>query len=92
MSVTNIKETSGSEHQKVWSLLPWYVNHSLESVEHEFVESHVKACIACRIELNKQQQMFEKMQQTDYLQQVSMVSFAKLKERIGEQSKPKKTL
>lgn len=78
MSFTNIKDTSNSEHQKVWHLLPWYINHSLDPAEHEYVKSHVKTCTACRIELNQQQHLYEKMQQSNHLQQVSQVSFTQL--------------
>ena len=92
MSFINIKDTSSSEHQKVWSILPWYINHSLDLAEHEFVKSHVKTCITCRNELNQQHKLFEKMQQSDHLQQVSQVSFTQLKKRMVEQPEPKKIL
>lgn len=92
MSCKNIIDISNKEHIKVWHLLPWYVNHSLDPVEHECVKNHVKTCIACRIELNQQQQLFEEMQQTDHLRQVSQVSFAQLKKRMEEQPEHKKVL
>ena len=85
MLSSNITVPSSSEHQKVWDLLPWYVNHSLDSVEQDIVNKHVKTCITCRIELNQQQQVLAKIQQTDLLQQVSQVSFAQLRKRIEEQ-------
>ncbi len=87
MLSSNIRAPNNSEHQKVWDLLPWYINHSLDSAEQDVVKKHIKTCITCRIELNQQQQVFEKMQQTDLLQQVSQVSFAQLKKRIEEQPK-----
>jgi len=87
MALTDIKITSKSEHQEVWNLLPWYVNHSLDPAEQDFVRKHVKTCVTCRIEINQQQQLFEKMQQPDLLQQMSQVSFAQLKKRMQEQSK-----
>lgn len=74
-----------SEHQKVWDLLPWYINNTLDSVEQARVRNHVKFCITCRIELNQQQQLVEKMQQIDLLEQVSQVSFAQLKIKIEKQ-------
>ncbi len=101
MSFANIKDASKSEHQKVWNLLPWYVNHSLDPAEHDVVKKHIKTCITCRIELNQQQKLFENIQQADLLQQVSQVSFAQLKKRMEEQpkscafaehSKPRKAL
>lgn len=88
MSFTNIKVTSKNEHQKVWNLLPWYINHSLDPVEQDIVRKHVETCITCRIELNQQQRLFGKIQQIDLLQQVSQVSFARLKKRMEDQSKP----
>ncbi|AEJ03020.1 hypothetical protein Nit79A3_3288 [Nitrosomonas sp. Is79A3] len=87
MALTDIKITSKSEHQEVWNLLPWYVNHTLEPAEQYFVRKHVKTCVTCRIEINQQQQLLEKIQQPDLLQQVSQVSFAQLKKRVREQSR-----
>ena len=87
MLSSNITVSSNSEHQKVWDLLPWYVNHSLDPAEQDIVNKHVKTCITCRIELNQQQQVLAKIQQTDLLQQVSQVSFAQLKRKIEEQPK-----
>ncbi|NBQ68063.1 MAG: zf-HC2 domain-containing protein [Nitrosomonadaceae bacterium] len=86
MSSTMINVTGKNEHQKVWNLLPWYVNHSLEAAEKDRVRNHVRMCIACRIELQQQQQLFEEMQQTDLLRQVSQAAFAQLRKRIEQQS------
>lgn len=86
MSSTMINTTGKNEHQKVWNLLPWYVNHSLDAVEKDRVRNHIRTCIACRIELQQQQQLFEEMQQTDLLRQVSQAAFAQLRKRIERQS------
>lgn len=86
MSSTMINVTGKNEHRKVWNLLPWYVNHSLDAVEKDRVRNHVRTCIACRIELQQQQQLFEEMQQMDLLRQVSQASFAQLRKRIERQS------
>lgn len=86
MSSTTINVMGKNEHQKVWNLLPWYVNHSLDAVEKDRVRNHVRSCIACRIELQQQQQLFEEMQQTDLLRQVSQAAFAQLRKRIERQS------
>jgi hypothetical protein len=37
-------------HQRVWELLPWYVNGSLEQRERERVETHLAACLRCQEE------------------------------------------
>ncbi|MBP6366399.1 MAG: zf-HC2 domain-containing protein [Nitrosomonas sp.] len=76
---------SNNEHQKVWSLLPWSVNQSLDPVEQAIVNRHVKTCITCRIELNQQQQVFENIRHTDLLQQISHASFTRLQKRIEKQ-------
>lgn len=80
----NTKFSSKTEHQKVWDLLPWYINRTLDSAEKETVHNHVRTCIACRIELNQQQLIFEKMTQPDWVRQVSQVSFNQLKNRIAK--------
>lgn len=90
MTHTDFKITNKSEHQEVWNLLPWYINRSLDPVEQDFVKEHVKTCVACRIEINQQQQLFEKLQQPDLLQQVSQASFAQLRKRMQGQSKPRR--
>ncbi|HET9209204.1 MAG TPA: zf-HC2 domain-containing protein, partial [Thermoanaerobaculia bacterium] len=37
-------------HQRVWELLPWYVNGSLAERERERVETHLAACLRCQEE------------------------------------------
>jgi hypothetical protein len=80
----NIKHKT--EHQEVWELLPWYINRSLNAIEENRVKTHAKDCIACKIELNQQYQIVEKMQQDTFLQQTAQISFSKLKQRIENQS------
>ena len=38
-------------HQRVWELLPWYVNGSLAQPERERVEAHLTACRRCQEEV-----------------------------------------
>ncbi|MBL8496310.1 zf-HC2 domain-containing protein [Nitrosomonas sp. JL21] len=85
MFSSNDEISTRSEHQKVWNLLPWYINNTLDPVEQASVRHHVKFCITCRIELDQQQQLVERMQQIDLLEQVSQVSFAQLKMKIEKQ-------
>ena len=44
-------------HARAFELLPWLVNGSLTGAERDAVESHVRACIACRRELKQQQRL-----------------------------------
>lgn len=37
-------------HQRIWDLLPWYVNGTLPSEERRAVEDHLAACPRCREE------------------------------------------
>ncbi len=78
------KFSSGTEHQKVWDLLPWYINRTLDTTEREIVHVHVKTCIACRIELNQQQLIYERIPQLGSTRQLSQVSFNQLKNRIAK--------
>lgn len=37
-------------HERVWSLLPWYVNGTLPHRERERVEEHLETCLRCQEE------------------------------------------
>ncbi len=88
MTITTTQAVTESEHERVWNLLPWYINRSLDSTELTQAKNHIRSCVACRIELRQQQQLFDKIQQTELLQQVSQVSFAKLKNQIKAVPEP----
>jgi anti-sigma factor RsiW len=38
-------------HQRIWEVLPWYVNGSLAQPERERVEAHLAACRSCQEEV-----------------------------------------
>lgn len=88
MISTNNGRSPLNEHRQVWELLPWYINNTLDPIEQSYVRNHLKFCITCRIELNQQQQLVEKMQEIDLLEQISQVSFAQLKTKIEKQPSP----
>ena len=44
-------QSGGKGHQKVWEILPWYVNGTLEGDEHEFVARHLLRCQSCADEV-----------------------------------------
>lgn len=93
MSWTDNNQTKHkSEHQQIWELLPWYINHSLNTIEENRAKTHVQHCIACKIELQQQQQIFDKMNQASLLQQASQISFSQLKQRIEKDPKTSKEL
>ncbi|HET7005828.1 MAG TPA: hypothetical protein VFK65_10080 [Candidatus Binatia bacterium] len=44
-------ESHGNRHQKVWEILPWYINGTLDSHEHESVARHILSCQSCADEV-----------------------------------------
>src|SRR4030095_12784189 len=46
-------EADGNQHQKVWEILPWYVNGTLEGHEQEFVARHILRCQSCADEVTR---------------------------------------
>ena len=43
--------SDGNQHQKVWEILPWYVNGTLAGHEHELVARHILTCRSCADEV-----------------------------------------
>jgi hypothetical protein len=44
-------QSDGNQHQKVWEILPWYVNGTLAGHEHELVARHILRCQSCADEV-----------------------------------------
>ena len=44
-------QSDGKHHEKVWEILPWYVNGTLAGDEHEFVARHILRCPTCADEV-----------------------------------------
>ena len=44
-------EFHGNQHQKVWEILPWYINGTLDSHEHASVARHILSCQSCADEV-----------------------------------------
>jgi len=49
--MANIIRLHGDPHQQIETLLPWYVNGTLDAEETALVEGHLAECAACRAEL-----------------------------------------
>lgn len=47
-------EEDRAEHHRVWDLLPWLVNGSLEGEEAAMARAHVETCPECARELERQ--------------------------------------
>lgn len=41
------------DHNRIWELLPWYLNDSLTLAEHDDVRRHLGECLVCRRELTR---------------------------------------
>jgi hypothetical protein len=46
-------QSDGSHHQKVWEILPWYVNGTLDGREHDVVARHILRCQTCADEIER---------------------------------------
>lgn len=66
-------------------LLPWYVNGTLEGVDFELVEAHLRVCITCRREVAEQQRLAETIRRSPLLDLASHASFARLMQRIAQE-------
>lgn len=55
--MARVFQLHGDEHQTAQTLLPWYVNGSLDEQEHERVRSHVETCPQCRADVAWQERV-----------------------------------
>ncbi len=78
------QNTHQSEHQEISLLLPWYVNNTLENEECNRVETHLKSCLVCRIELVNLQKLSVFVNQEDDVDTAVQAAFSQLKNRIHE--------
>jgi Putative zinc-finger len=70
-------------HQRVWDLLPWYVNETLPEGERRTVEAHLGECPRCRDEIAACRLLGAAMRQTEEtLPVVHPARLARLMERI----------
>ncbi len=46
-------------HQQVQDLLPWFVMKTLDEADREFVDAHLRTCVACQRDVEWHQQMRE---------------------------------
>jgi len=49
-------------HQRIWEMLPWFVNGTLSAPDRERVEDHAAVCRRCRDEIETCRQMAEAIQ------------------------------
>ncbi|HEY2737887.1 MAG TPA: zf-HC2 domain-containing protein [Thermoanaerobaculia bacterium] len=72
-------------HRRVWDLLPWYANGTLEDGERRTVESHLAACSRCREELSACRGLGELLQQVPEVAPAPHPAhLARILEKIGD--------
>lgn len=70
------------EHDEVSSLIPWYVNDTVDVHERQRVDIHVAACAVCREDLAVQNRIFEGMEAQPALDYMPVASLKRLQARL----------
>src|SRR5437879_173759 len=79
--------SDGNQHEKVWEILPWYVNGTLEGHEHEFVARHIVRCQSCADEVVRCQSIATAVRSSEEAARTpSPEHLARLMERIDRAS------
>ena len=85
--MTQAYTKSHTEHQEIASLLPWYVNKTLQGEELKAVEAHLGVCLICKRELVQLQKLAQAVIQESSLDSAEQASFSRLKMRLhGQQT------
>ncbi|MFV2060149.1 MAG: zf-HC2 domain-containing protein [Gammaproteobacteria bacterium] len=72
----------GNNHDKIWNLLPWFINNTLKCNERTQVEQHVLKCSACQNELQEQRYLQNKLLENDKLPSQKINAFENVMSRI----------
>src|SRR5215510_9623301 len=79
----------GNAHQKVWEILPWYVNGTLEVGEHDFVARHLLGCQTCADEVARCRSLAAAVHDSEEAAMTpSPEHFDRLMERVDHGSTP----
>ncbi len=79
---------SSMAHEQSVELLPWYVNSSLLPAEHDRVRAHLSACLVCRRELRRLEQLARVIAEPA-VEQASAQAFVRLTQQIEAQTGPR---
>ncbi len=82
--------SSYASHDKVWPLLPWYVNGSLKGAELELVEKHIRICLRCRRELAEQSTLYIALQRAPVVKISAIPSLERLMSRIRDEEESRR--
>lgn len=82
-------QSDGKHHQKVWEILPWYVNGTLAGHEHELVARHILSCQSCADEVVRCQSIATAVRSSEEAARTpSPEHLARLMERIDSAGAP----
>jgi len=70
------------EHLEISAIIPWYVNASIGDGERQRVDAHLRACAACRGELQLQRQIYEAMTADPGVEYMPTSSLKRLQARL----------
>jgi hypothetical protein len=79
-------QSDASHHQKVWEILPWYVNGTLEGREHDLVARHISRCQTCADEIARCQSIAAAVRGEEVPRTTSPDHLARLIDRIDRGS------
>jgi anti-sigma factor RsiW len=81
-------QTSHSNHEQCWELIPWVVNGRADDVEERSVLAHAEECSECREELARHRELHKHMRGNDDVIAAPNASLQKLLGQIDAQATP----
>jgi anti-sigma factor RsiW len=78
----NQSNSPSTEHEEIWSLLPWLVNGRLSEADCRRVEAHLRLCSSCRDECAAQRRIYEIIAADVGVEQMPTAGLNKLRQRI----------
>lgn len=81
----NPSATEHDLHQEIQSLLPWYINQTLATEEHQRVDKHLKECLVCRRDWLDLQKLSDTLIESNAMETASVASFAQLRHQLASQ-------
>lgn len=77
---------TNENHDDVWSLLPWYINGTLEASESTRVRRHLRICHLCQQEVKNQAVLCERIHRTTPIESAIEPALQKLMARIQQET------
>jgi hypothetical protein len=71
-------------HREISSLIPWYVNGTLDATDRKKVDAHRGSCAACRYELLQERHVYQQMTSEVGVEYMAGPSLKRLQSRLDE--------